>query len=57
MRGCATLMGVSEVTSEAQGWRGEGLCDFDGGLPGRPSFVLCLSPSITTTFPRFRGRY
>ena len=32
MRGCATLMGVSEVTSELQGWGGERLCDFDGGF-------------------------
>ena len=30
MRDYATLMGVSEVTSEAQGWGGERLCDFDG---------------------------
>ena len=32
MRGCATLMGASEVTSEAKGWGGERLCDFDGGF-------------------------
>ena len=30
MRGCATLMGGSEVTSKAKGWAGERLCDFDG---------------------------
>ena len=32
MRGCATLMGASEVTSEAKEWGGERLCDFDGGF-------------------------
>ena len=26
MRGCATLMGASEVTSETKGWGGERLC-------------------------------
>ena len=31
-RGCATLMGASEVTSETKGWGGERLCDFDGGF-------------------------
>ena len=31
MRGCATLMGASEFTSETEGWGGERLCDFDGG--------------------------
>ena len=30
MRGCATLMGTSEVTSETEEWGGERLCDFDG---------------------------
>ena len=30
MRGCATLMGASEVTSQIKGSGGEGLCDFDG---------------------------
>ena len=30
MRGCATLMGASEVTSEAKGWEGEIPCDFGG---------------------------
>ena len=32
MRGCATLMGASEVTSQTKEWGGERLCDFDGGL-------------------------
>ena len=32
MTGCATLMGISEVTPEAQGWVGGRLCDFDGGF-------------------------
>ena len=32
MRGCATLMGTSEVTSHIQGSRGERLCDFDGNF-------------------------
>ena len=27
MRGCVTLMGASEVTSETKGWGGERLCD------------------------------
>ena len=30
VRGCATLMVASEVTSEAMGYGGERLCDFDG---------------------------
>ena len=29
MRGCATLMGTSEVTSETKGWGVESLCDCD----------------------------
>ena len=29
MRGCATLMEATEVTSEARGPEGEWLCDFD----------------------------
>ena len=32
MRGCATLMRASEVTSETKGWEGERLCDFDEGF-------------------------
>ena len=32
VRGCATLMRASEVTSEAEGWGGERLRDFDGGF-------------------------
>ena len=36
MRGCATLMGASEVTSETMGWGGERPCDFDGGLLKSP---------------------
>ena len=32
MRGCATLMGASEVNSETEEWGGESLCDFDGGF-------------------------
>ena len=31
MSGCATLMVTSDVTSEADGWGGERLCDFDEG--------------------------
>ena len=32
MRGCATLMVASEVTSESREWGGERLCNFDGGF-------------------------
>ena len=32
VRGCATLMVASKVTSEINGWVGERLCDFDGGF-------------------------
>ena len=32
LRGRATLMGASEVTSETNGWGGETLCNFDGGF-------------------------
>ena len=32
MRGCATLMVASEVTSETKGSGGEKLCDVDGGF-------------------------
>ena len=32
MRGCGTLMGVSEITFEAKRLGGERLNDFDGGF-------------------------
>ena len=32
VRGCATLMVVSEITSESRGWGCDRLCDFDGGF-------------------------
>ena len=32
VRGCATLLVASGLTSETEGWGGERLCNFDGGF-------------------------
>ena len=42
VKGCATLMGASEVTSEVMGFGRERLCNVDGILNLLVFFLVCV---------------